>query len=57
MTEIIEINNNTKKLIKVFACRSTSSGMLYVQVGDRDGYEITVAPMFYAQIEVREVST
>jgi hypothetical protein len=56
MTELIEIDNSTTKSILVSACRSKTSGRLYVHLGKAHGNEAKVKPSHYVIVEVREVS-
>lgn len=55
MPETIEVTNETNKRILVSACRSKSSGTLYVHMGKKHGNETVVKPNSYAKIEVRVV--
>mgnify|MGYP001594675492 CR=1 FL=1 len=53
--EIIEIRNETDVKITVSACRSSTSGMLYIHIGEPDSE--VVEPNYYNQIEVKKVNS
>jgi hypothetical protein len=53
--ETIEVDNATKRVIFVTACRSKTSGKLFVHIGKSHGNEIRIKPIDYAVVEVNEV--
>jgi len=55
MTEYIEIRNETKKTIKVSACRSKLSGKLYIHFGKCHSYDRKVKPLYFEIIPIHEV--
>lgn len=56
MTEIIEVQNNTKNQIIISAYRSKTSGILYIDIYESNNDNKTeVQPNEYERIKVKEV--